>query len=796
MAQGQNAAQSVLSVPLPTKQQAGYVMAMTRDGRGDIWVGTEDQGVWRFDALNGKWINYQIKDGLGDNNGYALTVDKMGRVWVGHLNHGVSVWNGEKWRNYNVLEGPLGERVFALATSPFDGDVWLATNAGLSRYQMQSGKWRHTTKADGLPTHEISALSFDSIGNLYVGTQTHGLVKARSDDDYATWENTRGSADFPAVAAGAGLPSDQINDVLVADNDIVYVATTNGLARSTDYGQSWTFIRGMDWQQKLEGLYEKRAPTSTDFPANRLPLSEDYVTNIAEDGLGLLWISYRQKGYEIRRPLEDHVAFSSPQGDDKTYPYVSALLPLGDGTGLVGTYNGGLAKSEDVPAFTPTPAERQLVEQRHNWGQIVVPTGPAVRVAFPTPATAPDLEELKALIARLQNVPVLDDSKPLVETLDEDWITQGDWLGRYGRYNAVLAAMVSPGNLHWGAGNHPLQYRLQIDPREKGNALRYWVHWLQTDNRRALEMPPLYFQSRLKLGLTDGDNYRRQSEVDDNGESYPLTKEGPDIYATVRIPKGLYYLSFYNHNKDGHDDQNRMRDYRYSVRHHSPTLPLSDVSRFDSRHELAVSRQRDFWGGVYKRFLVSGPQELTIKIAKNNSFNTILAGMFLDLVDEEPPPYFISFDDWQARENSKTQQRREQATSVSAPDAKKIVEPTTEAQAAEQLWAKLEEVRAANPAWWASERRRFYIPLVKWLEASRSQTTTEQWPTMLQRISASYYYASLFEPWEKAQKQRGLTPARDVELSLVWDGKSDSDLGTDLTEVAAFNARPKTENKP
>lgn len=157
-------------------------MALTRDGRGDIWIGTEDNGVWRFDALAGKWINYLVKDGLGDANGYGFAVDKIGRVWVGHLNHGVSVWNGEKWRNYNVTEGPLGERVFALATSPSDGDVWMATNVGLSRYRAQSNKWQHFTKAGGLPTHEISALLFDSIGNLYVGTQTHGIVKARSDN--------------------------------------------------------------------------------------------------------------------------------------------------------------------------------------------------------------------------------------------------------------------------------------------------------------------------------------------------------------------------------------------------------------------------------------------------------------------------------------------------------------------------------------------------------------------------------------------------------------------------------------
>ena len=109
-------------------QQGGFVVSLGRDASGEIWAGTEDKGIAHFS--NGKWISYGAADGLGDNDAYAVTGDRLGRVWVGHLNHGVSVWNGKSWRNYDVGQGPLGERVFALATSPLDGDVWIAHNAG------------------------------------------------------------------------------------------------------------------------------------------------------------------------------------------------------------------------------------------------------------------------------------------------------------------------------------------------------------------------------------------------------------------------------------------------------------------------------------------------------------------------------------------------------------------------------------------------------------------------------------------------------------------------------------------
>ena len=58
------------------------------------------------------------QEGLGDDCVYALAMDGKDRVWAGHLNHGVSVFNGEKWRNYGIMDGPLGDRVFAMAVSP------------------------------------------------------------------------------------------------------------------------------------------------------------------------------------------------------------------------------------------------------------------------------------------------------------------------------------------------------------------------------------------------------------------------------------------------------------------------------------------------------------------------------------------------------------------------------------------------------------------------------------------------------------------------------------------------------
>ncbi|MDR3108408.1 MAG: hypothetical protein LBU65_01795, partial [Planctomycetaceae bacterium] len=77
--------------------KASFITTMISDGDGGVFVGTEDYGVYHYDNT-GNSKQFTRKDGLGDDNAYALAIDKVGRLWVGHLNTGVSVFNGERWK--------------------------------------------------------------------------------------------------------------------------------------------------------------------------------------------------------------------------------------------------------------------------------------------------------------------------------------------------------------------------------------------------------------------------------------------------------------------------------------------------------------------------------------------------------------------------------------------------------------------------------------------------------------------------------------------------------------------------
>jgi hypothetical protein len=121
------------------------IRSMATDEASDVlWVGTLDDGVVTFalDA-NVRLERYTIDDGLGSNTTRALLVESEGQ----HA-----------------------------------GDVWVATDQGISRYVSQRQTWIHMDEAHGLDGHlNATALAIDTSENrrvLYAGSSA-GVVYLR-----------------------------------------------------------------------------------------------------------------------------------------------------------------------------------------------------------------------------------------------------------------------------------------------------------------------------------------------------------------------------------------------------------------------------------------------------------------------------------------------------------------------------------------------------------------------------------------------------------------------------------------
>lgn len=880
------------------------VTALCTDKQGRLYVGTEGEGIWRYDkSLNSKslnsaekqtpaakaWTRFTAKEGLGDDNVYALVCDAQGRIWAGHLNHGVSVFNGTSWRNYDVLSGPLGERVFDIAVSPRDGSVWMATNAGLTRYLPAQNSWRDIPLAgpltakpgdvlSGMSAIVPSCLAFGANGDLVLGTQADGLFLGKAGSDYRSWSRVEISS-TGTMATGQELPSGMINDVLVTKSGALYAATPRGLAFSRD-GIAWRYLRGRDWNNTGELPASSGAPRAAPEILPESLLREDWITCLAENPAnGRLLVGYRRAGWEERPVLASGApgreAPVLPARKEEGQDYTRALLAVNDQVAL-GFYGAGVRLLSDsklpgskmegefrLPALTAPPVQKitpilaPVIPQSEvqsgaqnevsakpgapsalpsaspsaaNPAQAPKPKIPEANpvaasaererggAPFPAPRAVPTLEELNSLLRQLRDVAWPKAGEPVVAALPGDWRTQGDWLGRRGRFWACLCAMVSPGDYQWGAGGTPVDYRIDVSPQYKTESTRYWVHWLYTDNPRSLEMAPTYLQSRIARKLTTMAKPRREAQADDAGESYSMRREGPNLYVTVRVPLGAHTLSLYTFSPNAQEGSNRFRDYRVSLRDYPAAKPLrskfpADLSDWETRPELAHARVTDPYGGAWQRFLVSGPRVVTVEINRNHSFNTILGAVTLDMLEEEPPPYFGTVDGWRTRQGEREKQVQARRAENAEERARHFAPATKETEAAARLFAELQLLGEANPAWQMTAGRTFYAVLARWHIAALQRAGIQApMPALLNtvdtgtkhaaklspdakalisRLVSCYYQLGCYAAWEECQRLSGKIPARDLEKRVKWNGdpdcqgKGDFFIKAALAEIAA-----------
>jgi hypothetical protein len=592
-----------------------FIVAAAADHNGDTWLCTEGQGVYL--RKGGTWQTFTTAQSLGDDSPCSVACDYTGRVWVGTDSHGVSIYNGSSFKTYDRFHGPAGSHIFGIATSPVDGDVWLATEAGLTRYSLHDDTWTTYDRSTGLPADQASAIAFDSEGTIYVGFPAIGISTASPTDHFATWTTTTGPDEMPIVPAGDGLPSRIVTSIAVAPGDIVYAGTSRGLARSTDHGKTWSYVRGTNWPALAKGRYMP-PPSSYDMQSTSL-LKDDWISSVAVDSAGILWIGYRFKGYHGFQPDGKILNHSSGQK-------VTAIAPNPGKGCIIATYGSGAILCGDTfaPTFTP-PALK------------ITPAKTADQ--FPSEAAPPSADDLQALQKQIESLPAAKDG---IEYLGDDWETLGDWPGHYGSASAKLMGYRDFN------GRPGYAINATTGPYRKAFMRYYWVQADKDPNSgRALVNP----QDKSRAACENNDESY-------DSRSHPLTDQGPDLFLQITVPPGVHRVSLYFQNFDAHKGANYLREFPLEARmpvgitqtsdanpQDDPIVDIVEPSQFGSsiqprstiEAELAQTVARAYtpryWCGVYKQFLVRGAGTYWIKIDRNHSSGAKVQGVFIDRFD-------------------------------------------------------------------------------------------------------------------------------------------------------------------
>ena len=192
--------------------------------------------------------------------------------------------------------------------------------------------------------------------------------------------------------------------------------------------------RGRNYAEKVKGRFESPPKSWNALSGEKLSalLPEDYVTCLAEDDAGRLWIGSRQQGFSVIDTKSGVSFHGTKDTAGLKDSFVTVIQPDSTGRALVGTYGGGLVHLKD--SF-PMPIVKSTAVKPQPMSRPIAP--------HPAPAATPSLTDLQRLASILKS---LKDPLPTASGsfLGDDWKTQGDWVGRIGRQYTILCAMAAP----------------------------------------------------------------------------------------------------------------------------------------------------------------------------------------------------------------------------------------------------------------------------------------------------------------------------------------------------------------
>jgi signal transduction histidine kinase/ligand-binding sensor domain-containing protein/DNA-binding NarL/FixJ family response regulator len=278
---------------LPNGLKGNFIAAIDEGPGGEIWIGTADGGLNRYDPQSGQFSTYihdpQQSNSLSESSVSSLDVDPKGVVWVGTNNKGLNrldPTSGQITRYLNDPQNPdsLNSNTIITVLADDIGIVWVGTlGGGLNRLDPRTGRFTHFLNdpldSQSISSNDIQTLYSDSQGVLWVGTFTGGLNRHDPHSNSFTRYET--------------IPDDLAS---VSSNSIAAI-----FEDST--GQFWIGTQGggLNLLDRSSGVFTR----IQNDPNNPMSLSNNSVMSIYEDRSGIVWFGTFGSGADYYDPFKN-----------------------------------------------------------------------------------------------------------------------------------------------------------------------------------------------------------------------------------------------------------------------------------------------------------------------------------------------------------------------------------------------------------------------------------------------------------------------------------------------------------
>ncbi|MFA5669683.1 MAG: two-component regulator propeller domain-containing protein [Balneolaceae bacterium] len=354
-----------------------WKIATDLDGR--IWIGTNG-GLSILE--NGEFRNFTTENALPYDKIRGLTVMSNGDVWVGTDGEGIVIFrNQEPFKYLSQKDGLTGNFPQYFAENPIDSSIWIADHgSGLDRYK--DGIFENLSTKNGLVSDYLTFVGFAKDGTAYVGTEIGMSVLVKNKLNVIN-ERTKG-VEYSSIISinksgdgtvwlgsnGKGFKYQKNRIWETVDNP---PKITNGYSAgsATDKdGNIWFTTQGTGIIKIVDFKIEKHL-TKKDGLLN------DFARCIAFDNQNRLWVG-TNKGINV---LNSNYQIEKAYTKDNGLPNDFCLSMISDKSGGIwyGSLGGGAVYFYD-DSFTVYDTSNGLGEQQvlsfleHSNGNIYIGT--------------------------------------------------------------------------------------------------------------------------------------------------------------------------------------------------------------------------------------------------------------------------------------------------------------------------------------------------------------------------------------------------------------------------------------
>lgn len=301
-----------------------WIWSILEDSHGDLWVGTYNGGLNKFDREKNIFINYRYNENdstsIKGNNVSCIAEDKSGTIWAG-------VWGGginrlDKNTNKFTRFGLASEKSAGLSNINVrcmivdsEGLLWIGTWDGLNVYNPITNQFTHykhnRNDPKSLSGNRIVSLYEDRNKNIWISTYAEGLNRFDSEkNEFVRYQ----------------LGSNEVGQIAEDNEGILWIAT-----------------RG-DGLLLLDSVSGRILRISSNI-YNAKSLNDEIIFSVFADRLGGIWIGTSSQGINYFNSNQNkfrHFRFDPNNNKGLNNPTVRAICEDRLGNLWVGTRGGGL----------------------------------------------------------------------------------------------------------------------------------------------------------------------------------------------------------------------------------------------------------------------------------------------------------------------------------------------------------------------------------------------------------------------------------------------------------------------